>query len=241
MTNVVLLTKENHKDLKLKKDKNAHLAFGVSVCATFPVEFRNIQTHYPIFFQKNPENEKFTPVALLGLEPSENLFVSEAGWDCSYIPLALDVQPFIIGRANEDNESDGRVFVDLDSPLIADESDTDGVRIFDEMGMESEFLQNTVKNMEMLHFGFETCKGYVEWMVKYDLLEPFVLDVALDDQSLNRLTGFQTINEDRFKNLEDNLLLEMRGKGYLMPTYMALASLASVTGLIERKNLKLGK
>jgi hypothetical protein len=73
------------------------------------------------------------------------------------------------------------------------------------------------------------------------LLEPFVLDVALDDQSLNRLTGFQTINEDRFKNLEDNLLLEMHGKGYLMPTYMALASLASVTGLIERKNLKLGK
>ena len=71
MTNVVLLTKENHKDLKLKKDKNAHLAFGVSVCATFPVEFRNIQTHYPIFFQKNPENEKFTPVALLGLEPAE--------------------------------------------------------------------------------------------------------------------------------------------------------------------------
>ena len=241
MTNAVLLTKENHKDLKLKKDKNAHLAQGVSVCATFPVEFRNIQTHYPIFFQKNPENEKFTPVALLGLEPSENLFVSEAGWDCSYIPLALDVQPFIIGRANEDNESDGRVFIDLDSPLIADEGDTDGVRIFDEMGVETEFLQDTVKNMEMLHFGFETCKAYVAWLVKYDLLEPFVLDVALEDKSLNRLTGFQTINEDRFKELEDDLLLEMRGKGYLMPTYMVLASLASVTGLIDRKNLKLGK
>lgn len=241
MTNAVLLTKENHKDLKLKKDKNAHLAQGVSVCATFPVEFRNIQTHYPIFFQKNPENEEFTPVALLGLEPSENLFVSEAGWDCSYIPLALDVQPFIIGRANEDNESDGRVFVDLDSPLIADEGDTDGVRIFDEMGVETEFLQDTVKNMEMLHFGFETCKAYVAWLVKYDLLEPFVLDVALEDKSLNRLTGFQTINEGRFKELEDDLLLEMRGKGYLMPTYMVLASLASVTGLIDRKNLKLGK
>ena len=241
MTNAVLLTKENHKDLKLKKDKNAHLAQGVSVCATFPVEFRNIQTHYPIFFQKNPENEEFTPVALLGLEPSENLFVSEAGWDCSYIPLALDVQPFIIGRANEDNESDGRVFIDLDSPLIADEGDTDGVRIFDEMGVETEFLQDTVKNMEMLHFGFETCKAYVAWLVKYDLLEPFVLDVALEDKSLNRLTGFQTINEGRFKELEDDLLLEMRGKGYLMPTYMVLASLASVTGLIDRKNLKLGK
>ena len=241
MTNAVLLTKENHKDLKLKKDKNAHLAQGVSVCATFPVEFRNIQTHYPIFFQKNPENEEFTPVALLGLEPSENLFISEAGWDCSYIPLALDVQPFIIGRANEDNESDGRVFIDLDSPLIADEGDTDGVRIFDEMGVETEFLQDTVKNMEMLHFGFETCKAYVAWLVKYDLLEPFVLDVALEDKSLNRLTGFQTINEGRFKELEDDLLLEMRGKGYLMPTYMVLASLASVTGLIDRKNLKLGK
>ena len=180
-------------------------------------------------------------MALLGLEPSENLFVSEAGWDCGYIPLALDVQPFIIGRVDDDNESDGRVFIDLDSPLIADETVTDGVQIFDEMGGETEFLQNTVKNMEMLHFGFETCKGYVDWLVKYDLLEPFVLDVALEDKSLNRLTGFQTISEDRFKELEDDLLLEMRSKGYLMPTYMVLASLSSVTGLIERKNLKLGK
>lgn len=241
MSNVVLLTKENHKNLQLRKDKNAFLAHGISVCATFPIEFRDIQTHYPIFFQKNPENDEFTPMALLGLEPSENLFVSEAGWDCGYIPLALDVQPFIIGRVNDDNESDGRVFIDLDSPLIADETDTDGVRIFDEMGVETEFLQNTVKNMEMLHFGFETCKGYVDWLVKYDLLEPFVLDIALEDKSLNRLTGFQTISEDRFKELEDDLLLEMRSKGYLMPTYMVLASLSSVTGLIERKNLKLGK
>ena len=71
------------------------------------------------------------------------------------------------------------------------------------------------------------------------MLEPFVLDVSLQDQSLNRLTGFQTINEERFKELEDELLLEMRGKGYLMPTFMILASMASVTGLIERKNRQL--
>jgi len=238
MSNVEILTKEKHQNLKLKKNKDAYLGIGNSVCVTFPIEFRNIQSHYPIFFQKNPDGEDFSSVALLGLEPKENLFVTQDGWDCGYVPLALDVQPFVIGRDSK-NENDGRVFIDLDSPLIAGDDEENGIAIFDEMGAESEYLKNTVKNMEILHFGFESAKGYVDWLVKYDLLEPFVLDVSLQDQSLNRLTGFQTINEERFKELEDELLLEMRSKGYLMPTFMILASMASVTGLIERKNRQL--
>lgn len=240
MSNVVLLSKEVHRDLKLKRNKNAFLAHGVSICATFPIEFRDVQAHYPIFFQKTMDKDEYAPMALLGLEPKENLFVSEAGWDCSYIPLAMDVQPFVIGRSSRD-DGQGNVFIDMDSPLIADSDDTDGVRIFEETGTESEYLKAVVHDMEKLHFGFETSKDYVEWLLRYDLLEPFVLDVELKDKSINRLTGFQTINEDRLKELEDDLLLEMRKKGYLMPTYMALASLTSIAGLIERKNAKTGE
>ena len=52
MSNVEILTKEKHQNLKLKKNKDAYLGIGNSVCVTFPIEFRNIQSHYPIFFQK---------------------------------------------------------------------------------------------------------------------------------------------------------------------------------------------
>lgn len=239
MSNIVLLSKETHRDLKLKSNKNAFLARQISVCATCPVEFRNIQTHYPIFFQKNLERDQFAPMILLGLEPKENLFVSDTGWNSSYLPLVLDVQPFVIGRSSQESEQ-GNVFIDMDSPLIADLADPNGVRIFEESGMESAYLKNVVQNMERLHFGLEFGKGYSDWLAKYDLLEPFVLDIELKDKSMNRLTGFQTINEERFQELEDDLLLEMRQKGYLMPTFMALASLSSITGLIERKNLTIG-
>ena len=84
--------------------------------------------------------------------------MTQDGWDCGYVPLALDVQPFVIGRDSK-NENDGRVFIDLDSPLIAGDDEENGIAIFDEMGAESEYLKNTVKNMEMLHFGFESEKA----------------------------------------------------------------------------------
>ena len=84
--------------------------------------------------------------------------MTQGGWDCGYVPLALDVQPFVIGRDSE-NENDGRVFIDLDSPLIAGDDEENGIAIFDEMGAESEYLKNTVKNMEMLHFGLKAEKG----------------------------------------------------------------------------------
>ena len=70
--------------------------------------------------------------------------MTQDGWDCGYVPLALDVQPFVIGRDSE-NENDGRVFIDLDSPLIAGDDEENGIAIFDEMGAESEYLKIQLK------------------------------------------------------------------------------------------------
>ena len=73
-------------------------------------------------------------------------------------------------------------------------------------------------------------------MEKYDLLESFALEVGLANGSQNRLLGFYTINESKLAELEPAALSEMVEKGYMMAIFMVLASLASVTDLIDRKN-----
>ena len=80
-----------------------------------PHEFRNIQHHFPIFFKKLAGDDEYTPIALLGLEPEENLFIKNDKWDCRYEPLFLATKPFIVGVENKEADS-GKVLIDTESP-----------------------------------------------------------------------------------------------------------------------------
>ena len=75
---------------------------------------------------------------------------------------------------------------------------------------------------------------------RYELLEPFSLDVDLRDGSKHRLVGYHLIDEEKLRALEPGAVAELHSAGYLMPIFMALASLANVSALIARKNRKLG-
>ena len=140
-------------------------------------------------------------MAMLGLEPNENLFIADGQWQCRYIPLIMAVQPFVIGRADE-NSDEGRVFIDEDSPRIAKNAN-EGVRIFDDFGNETPFMQGIVGGLETLHQGDRAARAMSEWLQKYDLLESFALEVELKDGSRNRLLGFHTINEKKIAELEE--------------------------------------
>ena len=50
---------------KLKEFLDSH---NVKYVMTFPFEFRNIQSCYPIFFQKDASSGKFFPLALFGFD-----------------------------------------------------------------------------------------------------------------------------------------------------------------------------
>jgi hypothetical protein len=63
MSNFVLLNNIAHKNLRVIRDHVPQYGDNDMSAITFPQEFRAIQNEYPIFFQKNPENGKFIPVA----------------------------------------------------------------------------------------------------------------------------------------------------------------------------------
>ena len=239
MSNYVVLSPTVHKQTKVITQRGADYGDGVKYAMTFPLEFRNIQACYPIFFSKSNDTGEFFPIALFGFEDQENLFLSADGWDAPYIPMMLERHPFLIGyQAGADGEADKKpvVSIDMDNPRVSEDQ---GEMLFEESGQPSEFLKGIMGKLEALHQGHEHNKGFIAALTTLELLEPFTLEITLDNGSTNQLLGFYTINEQKLNELDGESLGGLNSAGYLQPIYMAVASYARIRTLIEKKNARL--
>jgi hypothetical protein len=231
MPDHAMLTAEAHRDLRVRTDRGAELGDGVMCCLTVPSEFRQVQNDYPILFRQNAERDGFTALAMFGFESGENLFVADGHWDAGYRPLAIDIQPFLIGQTAP-GSVDKQVHVDLASPRLG----TEGVRLFDELDRPTPYLDTITERLGALDAGYRESGAFFDALRRHELLEPLTLEVTLDDGSSNRLIGFHVIDEERLRGLDAAALGDLHDEGHLMPIFMAVASLGRLTALIARKN-----
>ena len=236
MPNFALVNKEEHQDLRIDTRRSAEFGDNVQLAMTFPNEFRNVQSSYPILFRKS--GEEFTPVALFGFEKDENLFLTESGWNASYIPAMIRKEPFLIGtQGDSENDEEARVLsLDLDSPRVNKEQ---GEALFGALGEMTEFLEAQAAMLESIYAGHRQNELFVKALLEQDLLESVTFDITLKDGSRNSLLGFYTINEEKVPELSTETLHLMNRNDLLLPLFMVLASLGNVQRLVELKNRKL--
>lgn len=228
MSNHVLLNNVDHRDLRVRVGHGAALGDAVMFAPTFPEEFRSVQAHYPIVFQRNAAGG-FHPLALFGLQEGSNLFLQGDRWDATYVPLSVQRQPFLIGASGEER----LIHIDLDHPRV---SSVEGEVLFRDYGGTTDFLEHVRSVLLALHDGIVATPAFIDALLRHGLLESFVLDIKLDDGSDNRLAGFHTIDEARLHALEGTALERLSRDGHLLPIYMVLASLSRFRDLIERMN-----
>jgi len=232
MPNPVLLNNIDHAAMRVIATRGAAYGDNVMFAQTYPDEFRTLQAHYPIVFQKNAEGG-FDALALFGFQQGENLFLDGAGetghWDAAEIPLAVQRQPFMIGADGDEL----LVHVDLDSPRLSREH---GEPLFLPQGGNTAYTEHMASVLRAIHLGLQGARTFVGALLEHDLLESFVLDITLDDGSDNRLAGFHTIHEERLAALDGAALARLHGAGHLQAIYMVLASLSQFRALIDRKN-----
>ena len=236
MSDHVILTADDHRDLRIRTERAADMGDAVMTCITVPSEFRRVQTHYPILFQLDSARDSFTALAMFGFEPGENLFLTDAGWDARYRPLAIDSQPFLVGRGAGDVR---QVHIDMASRRIGLHGE--GVRVFDETGRPTPYLERVADQLRALDTDYVASADFFAALRRYDLLEPLTMDVTLDDGSKNRLVGYHVIDEDRLVALDDAAVADLHGAGHLMPIFMALASLGNIGDLVARKNRRVAR
>lgn len=236
MTRLVLLNNVDHKALRIITRRGAAYGDALMAAPTFPAEFRTIQGSYPIVFQKRGDTGQFQPLALLGFEEGENLFLGKDGWDANYIPMSVERLPFFIGgqRPSEPGGAPKRVIhIDLDHPRV---SDSEGERLFREYGGTTDYLDRMNMLLDQLDQGMAATSVFVEALLAHELLESFVLDITLNDGTENRLAGFYTINEERLRALGSDALSALHAQNHLEPLYMVIASMAQLRDLIDRRN-----
>ena len=233
MTNYALLNNVEHKDLRVKTERSAVLGDAVSSAPVFPFEFRTIQAHYPILLQQDKEGSLY-PLALFGFQQGENLFLTDTGWDAPYIPAMLQKEPFQIGiQKSEAAAEDRRILsIDLDHPRVSKE---EGEPLFQPLGGRTPYLEKMADLLESLYTGYEHAKTFMQALARHQLTETLNFDITLKDGSRNQLIGYHGIDEERLQALDGAALQDLAQNGALMPLFMMLASLGSLTRLIERK------
>jgi len=231
MTHPVLLNNRDHKDLRVLTTRGADYGDNAMSALTFPDEFRTLQAHYPIVFQKTQDGTGFQALALLGFEEGENLFLDGERWDAPDLPLTVERQPFLIGVDGEQL----MVHVDMASARLRSGGD-EGEAVFLPQGGSSEYLERINSVLLAIHTGLQGAAAFTAALLEYELLESFVVDITLDDGSQNRLAGFYTIHEERMAALGADALARLHRAGHLQAIYMAIASLSNFRTLIERKN-----
>lgn len=226
MQKLELLNNITHKDLRVITRRGAQWGDAVMSCPATPDEFRHLQAHYPIVFQKDDQG-KFQPIVLFGLEDGENVFLDANGWNAEYLPLAMRRMPFVIGVA----EDELRMLVDMSSPRIS--QGAEGEAVFLPHGGNSEYLEQSNSVLKALHEGIQATPEFVQTLIAHDLLESFVLNVERPDGTQGRLVGLYTIHEERLASLDAATIGLLHQADFLQPIYMVLASMANFSTLIR--------
>lgn len=236
MSNHQILNSADHSELRIRTETSPDLGDAVMACLAVPPEFRQIQAEYPIVFRRDVEQGTFTAMALFGFQNDENLFLENNQWTARYRPLALAIQPFLLGRpASGDGEA--QVHIDMDHERISDKGE--GTLVFDSDGKPTPYLEDIASRLGALHEGYENSVGFIAAISRHKLLEPFTLDVPLRDGSKHSLVGFHTINEEKLRALDGDALAELQREGHLLPIFMAVASIGQFSGLVARKNARI--
>ena len=234
MTNHVILNNVEHKDIRVIRDRSAEFGDDVMGVPILPREFRDAQNDFPIFFHRESPEADLIPYAMFGLQENENLFLRDGSWDTTYQPYVLEKGPFLIGLQQKSDGERGLVIsLDMDHPRV---SETRGEPLFLPQGGNSEYIERISRVLNFIHEGQGTTENFIRAMLEHDLIEPFALNVELDDGSRHRLEGFHTVHEEKLTQLEGDVLADLSRKGYLQCAYMVVASLSNIRKLIQKKN-----
>lgn len=199
-----------------------------------PSEILDVQREYPILFRKHPETGQFLPVALLGFEEHENLFLTEsAQWGANYIPLALSNGPFRVGVNGEGKEEQLVICINREDPRVNEEL---GDALFDESGTPSTYLQTVRLNLFRLNEGIDETKKMIDAFVAANLIEALSMEVEFATKEAINFKGAYTIKLENLTQLNAEQITLMNAEGYLAMAYFIAGSLGNVRRLIALKN-----
>lgn len=234
--NVVTVDKVKHANTRVKPNPDLGHAKELNVVAISLREIGACANNFPVVFIKNPETGKMRLVALFGFQQGENLFYHPKEWLCTYAPQILLRHPFIIGFDDRDpNGTSVTACLETDSPYL---SDSEGMRLFDEEGKGTDFLNYHNRLLNDIFYGEKATDEFAGKLVDMGLIAPFDITLQTQTGEARRMTGLLTIDEKKLRALDKAQLIELTDKDYLANIYFMLNALQQFNQLVKIRNHK---
>ena len=224
-----LLTK-NDKDITFSSLKNYKHARNLGAIALNHKELSEASKHYPLFFVK--DGESFSPIALLGVDNSHNLFVSKNGeWSKGkYIPTLARLYPFVFTKT--DKNDDKSVSIAYDKEF--DGLNNGGERFLNDDSSLTDFGSKVMKFSEETFSALNQTGQMLSVINDLNLLEQVDITLGKGSEKEHKITGLFQVNPNKINDLNDENLLKITKSGTLHLIYNHLDSLTNFDNLANK-------
>jgi hypothetical protein len=218
MNQIYPVTQGRHAGKYWRQPDSMLFAARTQVAKLVLREFAAVQSYTLCAFML--EDDCFSPVALLGLEPGQNLFVDAAGrWSGRHVPRILTHYPFKLGKAEGDRLI---LCIDEGSGLLTGPGE--GLALFGESGTPTEQAQAKANELVQYQQELQATQALCARLNNAGLLEPWRLQVK-HEQGLRALEGLYKINERALTTMPPQDFAALREGGGLILVYGQLFSM----------------
>lgn len=228
---VVPLNKEVHSELYIESIEGYQHTKETNSVYIAAIEFLQISKEYPIVFAKS-ENDTVFPVALLGLQKDQNLFVDDSGqWTANYIPAYVRRYPFILATP-DDKEPTFTVCIDESYPGF--NTAKEGKPLFNEKGEQLDIMKQAIEFLQDYQSHVQLTTLFCENLSKLELLEPMQANIERAGGNKSSLGGFMGVNREKLKALKPAQLAELVKTDQMELICAHLSSLSNMNTLMNR-------
>ncbi len=226
------LSKEMHSKLGVKQLPGpfAFASAGHVVPLTV-AEFQFAALCFPIIFA----GEQRQPLAVLGINPGDNLFVDAEGVFSNgvYVPAYIRRYPFVLAQ----DEAQGRMIVCIERGAQMFDEAGGEVPLFDDAGEPSSYTQNAIKFCEDFEGERRRTENFVNLVKELDLLETKQATFTPTNPDGTQgatvvIAEYFAVSEEKLRGLSAEKLVELRDNGALERIYNHLTSLAGWDRLV---------
>ncbi|WP_133718414.1 SapC family protein [Methylocaldum gracile] len=231
--NIVALNAERHQSLRIGAANDHRFAAKSHWVPLLAAEFAEACKDYPIGFAK-AGNDGWVPVAVLGFEREENLFIDGHGhWTADYVPAFVRRYPFILAESDVDPEPQHVVCVDETCAWLSVEAEGEPLFVG---GKPSAYLRETMDFLQDYHQQAKRTARFGQKLADWNLLiETQAAATTSAGQSFG-LSGFWIVDETALNRLTIEKLHELHTAGELGWVFLHLASLTNFRKLLALKN-----
>ncbi|DAB28453.1 MAG: hypothetical protein A2513_01790 [Sulfurimonas sp. RIFOXYD12_FULL_33_39] len=224
--NLVVLDKEQHKDLKISPIENLFFAKQSAFIPVLANEVALVGAAFPVVFTSG-ENTSLVSLVSLG---GESLAINADGkWITSYVPSYLRKYPFSLASTKE-NPNQKVILIDAESSLF---SKSKGKQLFKKDGEKSETLAHAINFLTLHENQAVVTSNVAKVITDSGILEEREISVGEGDEKKVLVNGFKVVDRDKLNALSDDILADWVRKGIISLIDAHLKSLDNIQALFN--------